>query len=375
MLFRFVNNIINTRGTPIPIVMIRPNSVIYNPSDKLYDSVLRSYLNSLNPPPKYEYHPNSKKVAVMIEPRYDDLTIAVLYNFMHFMAPKDVPKPKDDPESDVSRGWNFMFISHASHESAVKERFPHMNFVAIDDKYIEMRNGAPNISIESYNNIMMSTEFWENTIPDKYDIVCIFQRDCIMYRPFPRVFETYSYAGASFGDLLTDDVFMKCTPFYSVGINGGFSLRNRKHMSFCISTVSMENIRRFREAQFSILRDIYEAKYKISTKKVIEIHWGSTSEDVYFSSACEIIGLLVPDHYHCAQFAVEMKNPSILSDKPAVYHGWNKSYQSFNEAVNYLSQTELFAKFVATEKASIPKVVQESSKLTPVYVLPTNLSD
>jgi hypothetical protein len=113
----------------------------------------------------------------------------------------------------------------------------------------------------------------------------------------------------------------------------------------------MENIRRFREAQFSILRDIYEAKYKISTKKVIEIHWGSTSEDVYFSSACEIIGLLVPDHYHCAQFAVEMKNPSILSDKPAVYHGWNKSYQSFNEAVNYLSQTELFAKFVATEKA------------------------
>lgn len=306
----------------------------------------------------------------MIEPRYDELTMAVLYNFMHFMAPKD-----DTPSTDYSRGWNFMFISHASHEAAVKERFPHMNFVAIDDKYIEMRNGVPNISIQSYNDIMLSAEFWGKTIPDKYDIVCIFQRDCIMYRPFLRVFETYSYAGASFGDILTDDIFMKCTPFYSVGINGGFSIRNRKHMLFCISAITFDNIKKFRESQFTVLRDVCEAKYKLSTKKSIEIHWALTSEDVYFSNACEILGLLVPDHYHCAQLAVEMQNPSILSDKAAVYHGWNKSYQSFTTAVKYLSQTELFAKFVEPELSKNPAVIQESSKVNPVYVLPTNLSD
>jgi hypothetical protein len=348
--------------------MLQPNSDIYSPSDKLYDSVLRSYLNSLNPPPKYEYHPHSKKVAVMIEPRYDDTTIAVLYNFMHYMAPPETT-------SEYSRGWNFMFISYKEHESAVKERFPHMNFVALEDKHIEMRNGLPNISIQGYNSIMLSKDFWEKTIPDKYNIVCIFQRDCIMYRPIPRVFETYSFAGAVYGDLITENEFIKSTTFFSGGINGGFSIRNRKHMLFCIDSMTVEHIKRYREGQKMLMRDVLEMKYKLSKKTLVEFNYNLTNEDVFFSNACEILGLFIPDGIHCAQLSVEMPNASILSEKPAVYHGWNKNYHSYIAAVKYLSQTELFAKFVETEVSKIPKVIEETSKTTTMYVLPKNLSD
>lgn len=115
-----------------------------------------------------------------------------------------------------------MFISYSGNEMAVKQRFPNMKFIALDEKYIEMRQGVPNITIQSYNEILMSMNFWSKTIPDRYEKVCIFQRDCIMYRPFSRIYEMYSFAGATYGDIITDAEFLKSTTFFQEELMADF---------------------------------------------------------------------------------------------------------------------------------------------------------
>jgi hypothetical protein len=350
-----------------------PNSAS-DPSKGLYEKVLTDYLKSLETPPVYESHPNSKKLAILIEPRYDDITIAVLYNFMYFMAMRD---DATVPDTIVSRGWNFMIMTYAEHETAVKARFPNIHFVPIESKYIEMRDGRPNISIDSYNEILLSRQFWEKTIPLPYENICIFQRDCIMYRHIPTVFETYDFAGAVYGDCINKEVFLKSTPFYYPGINGGFSLRKRSAMLMCVTGLSMEVLASYRNAQAGIMKNIHEQRYKLSEKKMVDYVFKLTNEDVFFSNACELLGMLVPDRVHCPRLAIEMDNPSLYSRQTAVYHGWDKSYQSYKTALRHLSESPLFAQFVLPLMGGnqMVKPVEETNKSSPVYMLPKHLCD
>lgn len=335
-----------------------------NPSNHLYEKVLLDYLNSLRPnPPVYPRNPLSRKLAIMIEPRYDDITIAVLYNFMHFMAESNAA------QDEVSSGWNFMLISYAEHEESVKTRFPNLDFVPLEDKYIEMRDGKPNISMKSYNEILLSISFWRSTIPAQYENICIFQRDCIMFRPIPSMFEKYSFAGATYHDIVEDNVYLKTTPFFYPGINGGFSLRKRRDMMLCIYSVTIENTINYRRQQLEFLKDFYEINYKLSNKKFVDFGFNIYNEDVFFSNTCEMLHLHVPDQYNATRLAIEMD--ANLSYKPSVYHGWDKSYHGYPFAMKYLSDSPLFAPFVHTQQQQ--QLVD--TKVNPVYVLPENLCD
>lgn len=146
-------------------------------------------------------------------------------------------------------------------------------------------------------------------------------------------------------------------------------------MIMCIHTITVDHIKKYREVQASTMRDVFEAKYGLSKKRVIDFNFSLANEDVYFINACEILGLLMPDLLHCDGLAIEMSTREISTDKTSVYHGWDKSYHSRNVAIKRLGQTELFAAFVAEETKQIPKVVNEQSKTSPVYVLPENLCD
>jgi hypothetical protein len=339
-----------------------------NHSIELYDRVLRKYLASIqDSPPIYESFPHTNKLAIIIEPRYDDITIAVLYNFMHFMSRRQVKW------SDKSLEWNFMIITHEKHETEVKKRFPNILFSNIDDKYIELdASGNPNISIQSYNNILLSKQFWSDTIPPEYEQICIFQRDCIMYRPIPRIFEQYAFAGASFGDVITETHFMKSTSFYNGGINGGFSLRSRQHMLLCINAITVETVINYRASQTTLLYSVYDGMIGLSKKSFIDFNHMIQNEDVYFTNACEILGFIMPDILHRGLLAVEVPSNGILSEKTSVYHGWDKGYQSYDTALKYLNESELFSKF----SMNIPSVViRETSKTESVYSLPKHLCD
>lgn len=344
-----------------------PNSSS-EPSNHLYEKVLRDYFKKLNPIPIYPMNPTSNKLAIIIEPRYDDITIAVIHNFMYYMS------PSSDGDK-YSRGWNFMFMSYAGHEHEVRVRFPSMKFVAIPDKYIEMRDGKPNISINSYNSILLSKEFWEKTIPANYENICIFQRDCIMYKPIPIVFEKYDYAGATFSDVINNDVFLKPTPFYRQGINGGFSLRKRAAMLISINTLTIDAIKEYRNALRDLFKNIYETKYKLSEKKLVDFNFNIDNEDVFFSNACEIFGFLSPDILHSTQLALEMPI-NLATDMPSVYHGWDKSFHSYTVAVDYLSKSSLFGEFIGMSKTVDKTIlIKEASKTEPAFFLPKNLCD
>ena len=107
----------------------------------------------------YEEHHNSTafirhdkydKLAFIIEPRFDKLTEAVIFNFMYFLNPL---------------GWNLLIISYSGYHDTIQTQFPFAFVCDIGDKHIYFNDqGQPNITIDSYNTIMMDVELWK-TLP------------------------------------------------------------------------------------------------------------------------------------------------------------------------------------------------------------------
>ena len=149
-------------------------------------------------------HENSDKIAVIIEPRIDQITEHVIYNFMHFLNPL---------------GFNLLIITHSGHQQTIESRFPYAFMLNICDHHIFFdSSGNPNITIESYNTILFDPEFWRIV---SAETVLIFQRDCIMFREFSEHFLLYDYAGSNY--------LVNHAPLFG-GINGGFSIRKKSVM-------------------------------------------------------------------------------------------------------------------------------------------------
>jgi len=121
-----------------------------------------SLLSIAEKPLNLVWHPNSEKVAVIMDPRYDKLMVGVIKNFMQHLNPC---------------GWNLVIITHEKY--AVE--FSQCMVIAISEKRIYYKDGEPNISVDTYNGILMSKEFWE-FIPGEH--ILIFQKDCYMYKMF-----------------------------------------------------------------------------------------------------------------------------------------------------------------------------------------------
>lgn len=242
------------------------------------------------------YYPESQKTAVIIDPRYDTLMRAVICNFMFFMNPE---------------GWNLCIVSHPKYETKIKADFPNSQFEAIDESRVHYNEaGVPNITIDHYNAFLTSAAFWEK----RTEHIAIFQKDCIMFRMFPRYFADYDFAGANF--------YGAVSPRYG-GINGGFSVRKRSAMLECIEKVSMDRVYRYHPE--------------------IQDHPHRTNEDVYFTHACEILNKLVPDKIHRTFLAIE----DDYTKDTSVIHGWSKYAKNIDFVAYILSKSPLFSKYIA----------------------------
>lgn len=282
-------------------------------SDILYDMILRELarddvFKAANPIPFYE---NSDRTALIIDPRYDELMEGVIRNFMYFMSPQ---------------GWNLCIVSLKCHEAAIRAAFPHCVFIAIPDELLTIsENGEANMSIATYNQLMMSEIIYQTILV--YHLA-IFQKDCVMYKMFPAYFaDAYGFAGANYYD--------PQTPIYG-GMNGGFSLRNTQQMLKCIQEVSIERIRETFPSMAGIIKPIpgFDGKYTMP-------------EDVYFTCACEILAIPVPDKIHRAYLAIECDHWPNTS----VYHGWNKvfhgkNYHPYEFAIDRLRESPLWSKYI-----------------------------
>ena len=250
----------------------------------------------------------SDKLAIIIDPRYDEVMEAVIENFMYLMNP---------------RGWNLMIISWSGYTSKIKARFPKCISSSISDSHIYIDSeGNPNISIDTYNCLLLDLEFWK-CLPVEH--ICIFQKDCIMFKMFPEYYLCYDFCGASW--------HMKNTSIFNEGINGGFSLRKRSAMIDCLEYVSFETIEEYRQDALTNTSPIFKYINKDALKLPLR-----RNEDVFFTYACEMLRKLIPDIIQRSFLATE----AIYNPDTCVYHGWQHDYHDETMAKIILCKSALF---------------------------------
>ena len=256
-----------------------------------------------------EHNRGSDKMAIIIDPRYDELMESVIQNFMYFMNPN---------------GWNLLCMSWKGHREKIMAKFPNCFFSAIDDDKIYMNAaGEPNITIESYNKILMDVDFWKN-LPADY--ICIFQKDCVMFKMFPEYFAYYDFCGANW--------YTKDISLFNEGINGGFSLRKRNTMIECLEKITYKIIDEYRldaKNNKSVLFNSVNHSFLNAPLK--------RNEDVFFTYACEILHKLIPDVIHRSFLAIE----GIFNPETCVYHGWHYNYHNLEMAQMMLQKSSLFS--------------------------------
>lgn len=206
------------------------------------------------PPIDIVWHPNSEKVAVIMDPRYDDLMTGVIRNFMRHLNP---------------HGWNLVVITNNIHQIDI----PGVMVVPISEKRIYYDEaGEPNITIDTYNGILMSREFWE-FIPGEH--ILIFQKDCYMYKMFDEsIYLNYAFCGANCVWFTEDNTKQ------GIAINGGCSLRKKSEMLDCLEKISWETI-----------INMFSPK--------------TYNEDIFFTFACYLLRKSIPEIDDRCKFAVE----------------------------------------------------------------------
>jgi hypothetical protein len=257
-----------------------------------------------------KHNRGSDKLAIIIDPRYDALMEAVIENFMYFMNPL---------------GWNLLIVSWKGHRNAIMNRFPNCFFSAIDNKHVYMNEkGEPNVTIDSYNSMLMDLDFWKG-LPSDY--ICIFQKDCIMFKMFPEYFIHYDFCGASW--------HMKDVSLFNEGINGGFSIRKRGAMVECLEQVTYDMIEEYRsdarQNKSVIFKRVNHEFLRIPLKK---------NEDVFFTYACEMLRKTIPDVIHRSFLAIE----AVYNPNTCVYHGWHYNYHNIEMAQLLLRNSTVFGK-------------------------------
>lgn len=269
---------------------------------ELYESALRNIFLNPNAIYPYTHHVGSQKLAIIVDPRYDDLMLAVIRNFIYFMNPC---------------GWNFMIVTHEMHQPRVNANLPGVGFMSLPNGLLDKDpvngNTIPNMSIDSYNRILMDRDFWES-LPAEH--VLVFQTDCIMFRMFDEAWiRDYDYVGANWYS--PHDM-----AFIEGGVNGGCSLRSRRATIDCLKYVSWDLLEQVRENQ------IKRHKIHGRSKKFIKYY-----EDVFYTSACELLHKRMPPISERSLFAIEAD----YDLRTCCYHGWNKNYQNMEQARALLS--------------------------------------
>jgi hypothetical protein len=315
-----------------------PNQIdSYRRSIKLYESILLKAREEIlqNPPPHLFPLPhnelqNPNKMAVIIDPRYDNLMEAVILNFMHFMVPE---------------GWHFTIISAEQHKQAIQQRFPQAIFMELDNCLLYYTQNPqnpqnppqPQLSIQNYNAILTSPEFW-NKIP--CEKITIFQKDCVMYRMFSEEWSIkYAYSGARCFDTITTD-----SSLINGIINGGFSIRNKTAMLNCIKHITWETIELYRKNNFTC-HQYFPIKKK--------------NEDIFFTYACEILHYPLPQLPIHKQLAIECE----FFLGACVFHGWTKEgYQLETWAREILSHSPFFSQYLSQIPPDHPPTPQSPPK-------------
>lgn len=263
--------------------------ILYNQNNQYGEEVLTNFLKIQGQILRYHFKKNPKQLnknikncAVIVEPRSEhNLLEEVCRNVMYFL-------PQD---------WDLVVFSYDRNIVSKKlENIEHI-FYSTDKN---------SFTIEEYNNLLTSKDFWEK-IPSEN--IIIFQTDSYITRRFSDTYiesiVKYPFVGAVYRFGVIEDICSLCPNDSNFMINGGFSFRKKSAMIDCINKITLGEIINFR------------------IKKNLLIHKELAHEDVYFQHALYLLGYSLPDYNTCILFCSQTSYE--LVDSYAV-HGINKSY-------------------------------------------------
>jgi len=210
-------------------------------SDIIYD-ILENFIlkNNLIENQSIKNNIKNNKVAVIIEPRKHKFLEYIIRNVMYFCANKN-------------NDWNLHVVTCQETSDWLKTKLPNWDYkISLLPTY--------NLTQQQYNDLLLSKDFW-NSIDEEN--VLIFQTDSMMFRDNIDDYLHYDFIGANFFD--SNDISLT-----HGGNNGGFSFRHKSAMLDCLDKISPTYV------------EIYLKSHGKDIKR-------NLMEDVYFSSACEMI--------------------------------------------------------------------------------------
>lgn len=142
----------------------------------------------------------TNKYCVIVEPRQMDITILVVKNFLFLLQKKQ---------------WGLIFFHGSENETFVKNALQGIPGIIFINLHVS------NLTIQSYNDLLKGSLFWQQLLNWGCKHALIFQSDVVLFKDTIDDFLNYDYIGAPW--------ILKYFNMLDVG-NGGFSLRNVEKM-------------------------------------------------------------------------------------------------------------------------------------------------
>mmetsp|Transcript_22426 Transcript_22426/g.32252 ORF Transcript_22426/g.32252 Transcript_22426/m.32252 type:complete len:332 (+) Transcript_22426:2308-3303(+) len=220
------------------------------------------------------------KAAVLIDPRYSEVTFAVTMNVMYNLGP----------------GWN-LYIYCSSQCDILREEFRgyRVTFRQFED--------LPLQSAYKVSKWLMDVELWSSFKEEK---VLIYQADSLLMRRFAMDEFTamdFPFIGG-YGPGVGADMR---TPL-AVGMNGGLSLRIPRAMQHCLETITPEMV------------NDYRRQYGLETVPYNPSQGVYYMEDIYYYHALELLSYSQPSIDIQRRFSVQ----SAYFHHPQGIHGFDK---------------------------------------------------
>jgi len=240
---------------------------------KLFDNMIE--IENLRENQIVQNNPANNKVAVIVEPRQHEFFEKVIRNAM-FILPKNE--------------WNLHIVTSKNNKEYIESLFPNWDITV---SYLQ----ADNLTIDEYNKLLMNEEFWLNINEEN---ILIFQTDVLLFNKNIDDFIEYDFIGANFYD--PNHISLK-----NGGNNGGFSFRHKSAMLDCV--------RNLKEIDIKIY---FDKNNKAITYNVIP-------EDIFFSSACEILNKKLCPVDERKKFSIEEGRPEYnqFYERPVGCHRFN----------------------------------------------------
>ena len=226
--------------------------------DSIYEPDWSNYLQQFDLPASQfqNIRKDTNKFCVIVEPRKHSLLGLVIKNFMYLLQ---------------NKGYGLIIFHGNNNKEFIEEQLIGWPNVIYSSLHVD------NLTVNDYNNLLKSIEFWEKILNYGCKHSLIFQTDVVLLKDSVDDYLNYDYVGAPWNQ--TSCRWFGCL---EVG-NGGFSLRNTQIMIDIIKKHGNVNTFNNEDIYFSMLCLLH--KYNVPT---IDVAKTFSLETLFYHDPCGI---------------------------------------------------------------------------------------